>query len=132
MNPEQIKLALQAAAGAALLALAFSAGWGINGWRLHAKVADLKTDAANTAAQQAEVALSDLTEASNRIKQAAAGAQVDMSGLSLKLTSIDRRLKNAPPAPLPPDCRPGPVRLRVLTEAAGAVDQAIARPDTGR
>lgn len=128
MNPLTIKLL----AGVAALALAFGAGWGVNGWRLHADLSDEKADRANEISQASQVALADYKEGAKAIKDAATGAQVDITTLGAKLDTIDRRIKNAKPAPLPADCRPGPVRLHNLAEAAAAVDAATARPVAGK
>lgn len=132
MTPEQIKLAVQVAAGAALLALSFGAGWVVNGWRLHADVADLKATRAGEVADQYKAAAEDLKAAAEVVKESAIGNRTDAAAIGAKLASIDQRIKNAPPAPLPADCKPGPVRLRNLAEAAAAVDQTIARPVAGR
>lgn len=128
MNPLTIKLL----AGAAALALSFGAGWGVNSWRLHADIADMKTDQANAISQASQAALEDYKEGAQAIKNAAAGAQTDVTNLGAKLDAIDRRIKNAKPAPLPPDCRPGPDRVRNLAEAAAAVDATTARPVSGK
>jgi len=124
MNPLAIKLLV----GVGIITLAFGAGWTANGWRLHADISDIKTTQANEISQASQVALADYKEGAKAIKDAAAGAQLDLSNLGMKLDAIDRRTKNAKPPPLPPDCRPGPVRLRNLSEAAAAIDAAIARP----
>lgn len=132
MTPEQIKLAIQGAVLAGLLAIGFAAGWFINGWRLHADVADLKTARAVEIAVQYKDAAEDLKASAEVVKEAAIGNRTDVTAISSKLAAIDQRIKNAPPAPLPPDCKPGPVRLRDLSEAAAAVDKTIARPVAGR
>lgn len=132
MTPAQIKLALQFGAAAVMLALAFAAGWAINGWRLHSEVADLKTTAATVRAVGAEQAVTDLTAAAEVVKEAAIGNRTDNAAMAAKLDTIERRIKNAPPPPLPVGCKPGPDRLRNLSEAAAAIDAAIARSVPGR
>ncbi len=128
MNPLTIKLL----AGAGIILLAFGAGWTANGWRLKTDLANVKLDNAEAITQASRVALADYQAAAKVISDAAGGAQVDINALGVKLDAINRRIKNAPPAPLPPDCKPGPVRLRNLAEAAAAADASAARPVPGR
>ena len=123
MNP----LAIKALAGTVILALSFGAGWTANGWRLKTDIAELKTDQAESISQASQAALEDYKEAAKVIKDAAGGAQVDITTLGVKLDALNRRIKNAPPPPLPAGCAPGPQRLRDLTEAAAATDQTTAR-----
>lgn len=114
------------------VAVAFGAGWLANGWRLHATISDMKRADAEAVSQVSQVALSDFQLVAKSINASAGGAQVDLTSINAKLAQIQRNQKNAPPAPLPPDCRPGPVRLRNLSETAAAADHAIARPTPSR
>lgn len=99
---------------------------------MSAKVAAIKLDNAEAVSQASQVALSDYQEAAKTIKDAAAGAQLDLSNVSAQLATIRRNQKNAPPPALPADCRPGPQRLHNLSETAAAADQAISRSVPGK
>jgi hypothetical protein len=120
--------------GAAALALAigFGAGWQVQGWRGAAALAEVKLDNAEAITGASVVALADYQLAAKTIKEAAAGAQVDNTAILGQLAVIKRNYANAKPAPLPPDCRPGPDRLRYLSETAAAANAAIARPVSGK
>lgn len=120
--------------GGALLALAigFGSGWSVNGWRLSAEIADMKRIDAEVISTASQAALLDYAAGAKQIKDAAVGAQVDVSGMNNKLADIQRRMKNAPPPVLPVDCRPGSLRLQYLTEAAAATDKAAARSEPSR
>lgn len=89
-------------------------------------IANAKTDQANAISQASQVALSDYKVAADVIANAALGAQTDLTAVNAQLAAIRRNQKNAPPPPLPTDCKPGPVRLRSLAESAAAADAAIA------
>lgn len=89
-------------------------------------IANAKTDQANAISQASQVALSDLVAGAQQVKDAALGAQTDLTTVNAQLAAIRRNQKNAPPPPLPADCKPGPVRLRNLAESAAAADAAIA------
>lgn len=132
MNPLTLNPGPLLAGAAVALAVGFSAGWAINGWRLHADVADLKLENAQQITQASQVALEDYKTGAKAIKEAASIGQADYSAALAKLDTIDRRIKNAKPPPLPADCKPGPDRLRNLAEAAAATDQAAARPVSGK
>lgn len=99
---------------------------------LKIEIANLKKDNAEAISQASQVALSDYKVAADTIKAAALGAQTDLAGVNAQLAAIRKAQKNAPPPPLPADCKPGPVRLRNLAETAAAADQAIARPVSGK
>lgn len=131
MNPLSIN---SVSFGAVVLAavLGTSAGWAVNGWRLGAEIAGLKADREKDRADQAQAALADLAKAAQLVKLAADGAQSDLSSLSTKLDQIRKDVKNAKPAPLPVDCRPDAPRVRELTGAAAAVDEAVAGHHAGR
>ena len=132
MNPLSINPLVLLGAGAAALAIGFGAGWQVQGWRGAAELSSVKLNNAEAITQASTVALTDYKLAATAIKDAAAVAQVDVTNLGVKLDAINRKIKNAPPPPLPADCRPGPVRLRNLAEAAATADAAIARPVSGK
>jgi hypothetical protein len=119
------RLLIYAATALALVGVGFGAGWQVNGWRLHADVADLKTQAAETRAKGAEQGLQDLTNAAALIK----GQADSFQGLKLDLTGqfaqLRKDLKNAPP--LPVDCKPDDFRVRKLHDAIDAANQAATR-----
>lgn len=128
MNP----LAVKALAVAAALSVAFGAGWAVNGWRLGTELAESKAARSDELAADAKAALDHYKNAAETIHDAAAGAQLDLANVTAQLATIRKAQKNAPPPPLPTDCKPGAVRLRNLAETAAAADAAIARPATGR
>lgn len=128
MNP----LAAKALAAAAALGLAFGTGWVVNGWRLGTELAEAKASRASEMAKDAQTALADYKVAAETIHKAATGAQLDLASVTAQLATIRKAQKNAPPPPLPTDCKPGAVRLRNLAETAAAADAAIARPAAGR
>lgn len=122
MNPLAIR-ALIVLAGAAI---AFGSGWAANGWRLGRQIADLKTERAETRANQAQAALDDLTVASKRIRAAADTHTADFRMLTGKLDALRKDWKNEKLAPLPIDCRPDTFRVRHLDAAIDAVNEATA------
>lgn len=128
LNPLTIKLLT----GAGIILLAFGAGWTANGWRLKTDLAELKAVNAESISQASQVALEDYKAAAEVVAGAALGAQTDLSAVNAQLAAIRRNQKNAPPPPLPADCKPGPIRLRNLAESAAAADAAIARPVPGK
>ncbi|MCX7283888.1 MAG: hypothetical protein NTX28_07565 [Novosphingobium sp.] len=99
---------------------------------LKVEIANIKKDNAEAISQASQVALSDYKAGADLIKAAALSAQTDLSSVSAQLAAIRRNQKNAPPPPLPTDCKPGSVRLRNLSETAAAADQAIARSVPGK
>jgi len=125
------------AVGALVIGLA-AGGFGAKLWYadtiadLKIAAAETKRDEANAISQASQVALSDYKTAAEVIAAAALGAQTDMTSALAQLAAIRRNQKNAPPPPLPADCKPGPVRLRNLAETAAAADRAIARPVSGK
>lgn len=95
---------------------------------LKIEIANMKRQDAEAISQASQVALSDLMEGAKQVKEAALGARTDLTAVRADMATIRRNQKNAPPPPLPADCKPGPVRLRNLAESAAAADKAIARP----
>lgn len=126
MNPFAIHPLALLAGAAVALTIGFGTGWQVNGWRLGAKIEHIKAERAADDAKQTETALKDLVTAAGKIKAAADGANVDLSQLGRQLDQISKDYKNAKPTPLPVDCRPDAPRVRKLTAAATATDQAIA------
>ena len=118
------------AAGALVVGLS-AGGFGAKLWYadtiadLKIAAAETKRDEANAISQASQVALSDYKTAAEVIAAAALGAQTDMTSALAQLAAIRRNQKNAPPPPLPADCKPGPVRLRNLAESAAEADRAI-------
>lgn len=108
------------------LAIGALAGAGLDHTIMSAKIDRMKLDNAEAISQASQVALSDYKAGADIIKAAAISAQTDLSAVNTQLAAIRRNQKNAPPPPLPADCRPGAVRLRNLAESAAAADQAIA------
>lgn len=132
MNPFSINpLALLGGLAIAIV-IGFGGGWTAQGWRLTTQIAEAKAERSDETAQRAEVALTDLTEASKKINEAAGGARVDFDAVLNKLAAIDRRYKDAKPPVLPPDCKPDPIRVRRLYEAAAASSEATTRSEPGR
>jgi len=124
--------AIKAAVLVALAVSLFAAGMKVQGWRLGEQIAQAKAARSNEIATQSQEALADLINASKTIKAAADGAHVDVSALNTKLDTIRKEFNDANAAPLPVDCRPDAIRVRKLTSAASAVDEAIARQRAGR
>lgn len=105
--------------------------YGIMEGRIHDRdltIANMKTTAAVDVSKQSQEALANLTAATRIVKDAAQTGQVDISTLSAKLDTMNRKYNAKPPAPLPVDCKPGTQRVQQLTEGAAAVDQALSRP----
>lgn len=117
-------------AGALLIGLA--GGAAVDHAFMAAKVAALKLDNAEAISQASQVALSDYEKAAATIKAAALGAQTDLTTVNAQLAAIRKAQKNVPLPPLPADCKPGPVRLRNLSETAAAADKAIAGSVSGK
>jgi hypothetical protein len=111
-------------AGALTAALAFGAGWAVNGWRLGAELADLRAKHAQEQVTQATAAVSTLRADAAAIHQAAAEYAGIQSALAPKITALTKELRNA--KPLPVDCRPDVVRVRNLDAAIDAANQAAA------
>jgi len=131
MNPLTINPLALLAGGALALVLGFGGGWKVNGWRLDANLEHVQAEQQKSRADQADAAIADLVAATGKIKAAAEGAHVDLAGLTKKLDVIRKDFRDAKPAPLPVDCRPDAVRVRELTAAADAVDEAIAGQRAG-
>lgn len=131
MNPLSINPLVLLGAGAAALAIGFSSGWATNGWRKDVQVAELKTEAASKQAKAATDALTGLEADIKRIASSARTAQGNVGAVNIQLDQIRKDFKNENAPPLPANCRPDDIRVRSLTAAAGAVDQAIAGSKLG-
>jgi len=118
------KLQLAVGAGVVAVALAFGAGWAVNGWRLDADLANLRAEHAQAQAAQATATVSTLQADAAAIHQAATEYAGIQSTLAPKLTALTKELRNA--KPLPADCHPDPVRVRNLDAAIDAANQAAA------
>lgn len=97
-----------------------------------AEIAAIKLGNAEAISQASQVALADYKTAAEVIADAALGARTDLTAVTAQLSAIRKGQKNAPPPPLPSDCRPGPIRLRNLAETAAAADKVIAGPVAGK
>lgn len=128
MNPLTINPLGLLGAGALAVTIGFGAGWQVQGWRGAAALSEVKLNNAEAITAASGVALADYQLAATTIKDAAAGAQADTTAILGQLAAIKRNYANAKPAPLPPDCKPGPDRLRYISETTAAANAAIARP----
>ncbi|HWK72222.1 MAG TPA: hypothetical protein VNS29_15415 [Burkholderiaceae bacterium] len=116
--------AARASIAAGLLALAFAAGWAINGWRAAAQIAELRQGRAESAAQGAQKVLDDIEAAARKIAASAASYAGARDTLTASLNKITKELTSA--KPLPADCAPDSERVRLLGAAVDAAKQAAA------
>ena len=107
------------------LLLAGAGGWFANGWRHDAEIADLRRAHAEYRAGLSEQALADVQAEAKTIRTAAAEFAAIQSTLAPRMTALTKELRNA--KPLPPDCRPDPVRVRNLDAAIDAANKSIPR-----
>jgi hypothetical protein len=107
------------------LLLAGAAGWGANGWRHGAEIAELRRAHAEFRAGLSESALVSLHQDAAAMQRAAGELATIQSTLAPRMTALTKELRNAPK--LPADCRPDPVRVRNLDAAIDAANQAIPR-----
>lgn len=119
------KLAFMVGSGLAAGALAFGAGWVVNGWRLDSEISHLTAAHAEQRASQAAGALTTLQADAEAIHKAAAEYAGIETTLAPKIAALTKELRNA--KPLPVDCRPDSVRVRNLNSAIDAANQAIPR-----
>ena len=110
--------------GLVLAIMAGIAGWMGNGYRLSAEIESLKAVRSNEQLAAANTALSELAKASSGIRQAATDFSGIQNSLGEKIDAIQRSMKSAPPAPLPPDCKPTADRMRAVSEAVDAANTA--------
>lgn len=99
---------------------------------MSARIDRMKAADAESISQASQVALEDYKTAAEVVAGAALGAKTDLTAITAQLAAIRKGQKNAPPPPLPVDCRPGPVRLRNLADTAAAADKAIAGSAAGK
>lgn len=111
-------------AGVVAAALAFGAGWTVNGWRLGAELAGLRAESAREQAAQATATVTTLQADAAAIHQAVTEYAGIQSTLTPKITALTKELRNAPR--LPDNCRPDAVRVRNLDAAIDAANQAAA------
>lgn len=107
------------------LLLAGAAGWAAKGWRHGAEIAELRRAHAEFRAGLSEQTLADVQADAATIRKAATEFATIQSTLAPRMTALTKELRNA--KPLPPDCRPDPVRVRNLDAAIDAANQVIAR-----
>ncbi|MCY1263149.1 hypothetical protein D9M68_124180 [compost metagenome] len=105
-------------------AIAGPAAWHWQANSYERKLSALGEQHARGELQVAHLALDQLQSASALIHQRAVEYAGIQSTLGLQLEAIRQDLKNA--KPLPADCRPDDFRVRKLTDAVGAAQQAAA------
>lgn len=126
MTPERLQLVVEAALAAVCLAVAFAAGWFVQGWRLDTKIAQVQAGRANDKATQAEGALTALKADAAAIHDAATEYSAARLDVGAKIDALRKELKNAP-RPLAPGCAPDAYRVRNLETAIDAANAAAAR-----
>jgi len=107
------------------LLLAGAAGWFTNGWRHGAEIAELQRAHTEFRATLSEQALANVQADAAAIRAAATEFATIQSTLAPRMSALTKELRNA--KPLPPDCRPDPVRVRNLDAAIDAANQSIPR-----
>jgi hypothetical protein len=90
-----------------------------------AEIADLKRQAAEKRAGDAEAGLRDLAAGAARVNAAAAQFAGIQDRLGPKIDQIRKDIANAP-KPLPADCKPDDFRMLKLSDAIGAAAEAAA------
>lgn len=91
MTPEQIKLCVQLAIAAALLAGAAWCGWAVNGWRLGEKVAQVEAER-DRALDQAKVLAASTQACSDGVELARTSAKLAIDSTAGMLTEA-RKLR---------------------------------------
>ena len=101
-----------------VIAIAFSSGWIVNGWRLSVDSTAEKLSAVQANADHfADVSRKVNTEASQYVKKT--------YELKNEIDSLKKELAHAKKNhPVPADCRPDPDRLRGLKDAVTAANTA--------
>lgn len=113
------------AAGAIGAVLIFSAGaYADHRWN-ESKIADLRAEHAQEAADNATAALQRLAKQMDGMQKASADYGATRDQLFTRLDTLNKEFHNAiKPAPLPPDCMPDAARVRALAEAVTATNAA--------
>ena len=101
-----------------VIAIAFSSGLIVNGWRL---VADSTTEKLSAVQANAD----HFADVSRKVNEAAAEHVSKTYKLEEKIKELQKELADAKKnRPLPVECRPDPNRLRVLKDAVTAANTA--------
>jgi hypothetical protein len=111
--------------------VSFGAGWGVNGWRLGAQIADLKAEYAESREKLATDALDTIKADTARVTEAADRFIQHQTTLSTSFAAMRQEFRNANRNPLPADCRPDTVRMQYLESAISAANEAIAGSKPG-
>lgn len=119
-----IPAGIKVAAGVALAASVFGAGWLANGWRLGAELAELRADHAAQVAKHATDNLATMKADAVAIHKAAEQLSTIEITLGPKIDALKKEIKNA--RPLPAGCRPDDGRVRSLDAAIEAANAAAA------
>ena len=101
-----------------VIAIAFSSGWLVNGWRMSSSYQAEKAEVVQANADHfADVSRKVNTEANQYVKKT--------YELKNEIDSLKKELAHAKKNhPVPADCRPDPDRLRVLKDAVTAANTA--------
>lgn len=124
------KWAILAGAALAVGAAGFGSGWAVQGWRMGAKLSDLKAAQSTERADAADAALDKLARGADAFSAAASQAQQINAGAATKFAAIAKEFKNA--KPLPFGCRPDDFRLRDRNEAIDVYNAARSGQQSGR
>ncbi|WAW06078.1 hypothetical protein NB639_01355 [Oxalobacter formigenes] len=104
--------------GLILLAVAFCAGWIINGWRLNASFQEEKAKVVRANADH-------FADVSKMVNEEATTYKSNSNELSEKIVQLKKELSNAQKNdPVSSDCRPDADRLRILKSAVTAANTA--------
>lgn len=119
----QIYIYLLIAAG--IFTAGFGSGFGLENRLKSADIAELKATQATEKEKAASAALSDLKATSAAIHEAAVNYTDSTKTLEGKINAVRNDIKNIPR--LPPDCVPGPLRLRSINTALDAANASAVR-----
>lgn len=101
-----------------VIAVAFSSGWIVNGWRLSSSYQAEKAEVVQANADH-------FADVSRKVNEAATEHVSKTYKLEEKIKELQKELANAKKnRPLPADCRPDADRLRVLKDAITAANTA--------
>lgn len=120
-------------AGATLaLAAAFGSGMWLQGTIKDRQIAQIERDAAEQTAVDATAAITTLQRFISQMRWAGIDYGKRQDELFAKLDALNKRFRDAIKAsPLPPDCKPGPVRVQHLEAAVSAANAAAASAGSG-